>query len=52
MKVLLAEDSASDRLILARLVSRLGHTVIEAEDGTEAVDLFRETQPDLVLLDA
>ena len=52
MKVLLAEDSASDRLILARLVSRLGHAVIEAEDGTEAVDLFRETQPDLVLLDA
>ena len=51
MKVLLAEDSASDRLILARLVSRLGHAVIEAEDGTEAVDLFRETQPDLVLLD-
>ena len=51
MKVLLAEDSASDRLILARLVSRLGHTVIEAEDGTEAVELFRESQPDLVLLD-
>src|SRR5690554_3012230 len=52
LKVLLAEDSASDRLILARLVSRLGHNVIEAEDGTEAVELFRETQPDLVLLDA
>src|SRR5690606_39899012 len=28
------------------------YTVIEAEDGTEAVELFRESQPDLVLLDA
>lgn len=52
LKVLLAEDNASDRMILERLVSRLGHTVIEARDGTEAVELFRETQPDLVLLDA
>ncbi|MBN7769613.1 SpoIIE family protein phosphatase [Marinobacter daepoensis] len=52
MKVLIAEDSNSDRLILVRLINGLGHSVIEASDGTEAVNLFREAQPDLVLLDA
>jgi len=52
LRILIAEDSDSDRLILTRLVSRLGHQVIEATDGTEAVQRFREHNPDLVLLDA
>lgn len=52
LKILIAEDSDSDRLILARLVSRLGHRVSEATDGTQAVKKFRDERPDLVLLDA
>lgn len=52
MKVLIAEDSDSDRLILSALVRRLGHRVFEARDGIEAVALFVEIQPDIVLLDA
>lgn len=52
LRILIAEDSDSDRLILTRLVSRLGHQVIEATDGAEAVRRFREAKPDLVLLDA
>ncbi|PSF06185.1 fused response regulator/phosphatase [Marinobacter fuscus] len=52
LKVLIAEDSDSDRLILARLIQKLGHQVLEAVDGAEAVELFGLHQPDLVLLDA
>ncbi|WP_303289159.1 fused response regulator/phosphatase [Marinobacter sp. SS5-14b] len=52
MKVLIAEDSDSDRLILATLVRRLGHQVVEVSDGIEAVARFSEFQPDIVLLDA
>ncbi|WP_291828984.1 SpoIIE family protein phosphatase [Marinobacter sp.] len=52
MKVLIAEDSDSDRLILSALVRRLGHDVFEARDGIEAVALYAQLQPDIVLLDA
>jgi len=52
LKILIAEDSDSDRLILSALVRRLGHEVVEAADGIEAVTLFSAHQPDLVLLDA
>src|SRR5690554_3990616 len=52
LKVLIAEDSDSDRLILTTLVRRLGHQVFDASDGVEAVARFSELQPDIVLLDA
>lgn len=52
MKVLIAEDSDSDRLILGALLRKLDHEVLEAKDGTEAVALFTNTEPDIVLLDA
>ncbi|MFO8142394.1 MAG: response regulator [Marinobacter sp.] len=52
MKVLIAEDSDSDRLILSALVRKLGHEVFEASDGIEAVAMFVDVQPDIVLLDA
>ncbi|UJJ31003.1 fused response regulator/phosphatase [Halopseudomonas maritima] len=50
--VLVADDNPTDRLILGRLVERLGHQVCLAEDGAQAVALFDERRPDLVLLDA
>lgn len=50
--VLVADDNPTDRLILGRLVERLGHRVCLAEDGQQAVSLFVERQPDIVLLDA
>ena len=52
LRVLIAEDGAADRLLLAQIVRRQGHTVFTAQDGAEAVALFREQRPQLVLLDA
>ncbi|MBH84215.1 MAG: fused response regulator/phosphatase [Alteromonadaceae bacterium] len=51
LRIIIADDSHSDRLILQAMVRRLGHQVILAEDGYEAVELFREHHPQIVLLD-
>lgn len=52
LTVLVAEDGATDRLLLAQIVRRQGHQVFTAENGEEAVALFVERRPQLVLLDA
>ncbi|NNM52993.1 MAG: fused response regulator/phosphatase [Pseudomonadales bacterium] len=51
LSVLIADDNASDRMILRAIVRRLGHDVIEAEDGQQAVQLFASSRPDIVLMD-
>ncbi len=50
--VLVADDNDSDRLILSGILKRQGHDVLLAENGREAVDLFTEHRPHLILLDA
>ncbi|HGA2318452.1 TPA: SpoIIE family protein phosphatase [Pseudomonas putida] len=52
LTVLVAEDGAVDRLLLAQIVRRQGHQVFTAENGEQAVALFVEKRPQLVLLDA
>ncbi|MGQ5523727.1 PP2C family protein-serine/threonine phosphatase [Chitinimonas sp. PSY-7] len=51
MKVLLADDAEVVRLMVGRLVESLGHELILACDGLEAVERFAKTQPDMVLMD-
>ncbi len=51
MKILIAEDSATiRRLVAARLIAD-GYDVVEAADGEEAVELARREVPDLLILD-
>ncbi|MBC3774869.1 fused response regulator/phosphatase [Pseudomonas sp. SWRI99] len=52
LTILIAEDSAADRLLLSTIVRRQGHEVLTAADGAQAVAVFRQQQPDLVLMDA
>jgi DNA-binding response OmpR family regulator len=52
LKILIADDSNSDRLLLKTIVQNQGHTVIVAADGVEALDAFTREKPDIVLLDA
>jgi CheY-like chemotaxis protein len=52
LTVLIAEDSAADRLLLSTIVRRQGHAVLTASNGAEAVALFEQQRPQLVLMDA
>lgn len=51
-KILVVDDSASDRKILETLLKKQGHHVLSACDGVEAVACFSSFQPDLILMDA
>jgi len=50
-KVLIIEDDSEIREIERDYLVDAGFTVVEAEDGDEALPVFREENPDLVLLD-
>jgi CheY-like chemotaxis protein len=51
-KVLIVDDEAHVRKFVGLIVKRLGATsILEAENGEQAVELFEAEQPDLTLLD-
>ncbi|MFH7040887.1 adenylate/guanylate cyclase domain-containing protein [Paucibacter sp. JuS9] len=50
-QILLVEDNRVNRLLLARLVEQLGHSVNTAEDGLQALAALRGKRFDLLLLD-
>ena len=50
-KILVVEDLADIRKMMKIMVELYGYEVIEARDGTEAVEQAREHQPALVLMD-
>ncbi len=52
LTILVAEDSPVDRMLLSTIVSRQGHRVLTAANGLEAVALFEQERPQLVLMDA
>jgi signal transduction histidine kinase/ActR/RegA family two-component response regulator len=51
LRVLLAEDDATNRMVALRMLSRLGVTADVAEDGAQAVEAVRDNDYDLVLMD-
>ena len=51
VKILVADDSAFSRLNCIKALKPAGYDIVEAEDGTEAVELFQSSSPDAVLLD-
>ena len=51
LRVLIAEDNATNRRIIRTHLENWGHTVVAAADGTEAVALFGTESFDLVLMD-
>jgi len=50
-KVLLVEDEKQIRKLVARLLSRMGHEVIQASDGQEGLDAVGHEQPELIVSD-
>lgn len=51
-KILLAEDQADLRELLAHRLRSLGYEVTEAADGVEMLEEFAEWEPDLVIAGA
>lgn len=51
MRVLLVDDMAVNRKLLRWMLQEDEHETIEASNGEEAVALFEDEQPDMVLLD-
>ena len=51
MKILVVDDSPTIRAALRGLLERMGHTVVEANDGKEALQMYRQDRPGLVLID-
>lgn len=52
LKILVADDTDTDRLILESIVRKEGHNVVSACNGIEAIDVYAKERPDIVLLDA
>ncbi|MBN2508721.1 MAG: response regulator [Spirochaetales bacterium] len=50
-RVLLAEDDVHNQVLLSRILTKHGYTVIIAANGDEAIRLYREDQPSIVVMD-
>ncbi len=50
-RVLVVDDKSSNRLVLLNLLEPLGFVVNLAENGQEALDVAKQTRPDLILMD-
>jgi len=50
-KVLIAEDYADIRTMMRILVRTYGYEVIEARDGSEAIEKAKQHQPDFIFMD-
>ncbi len=51
MTILIVEDSEPMRQLLKKLLGDLAETIIECEDGAQALEAYRLCQPDWVLMD-
>ena len=51
LRVLLADDSLTNRMTIKAMLERHGHVVTEAEDGEQAVRLANSNEFDLILMD-
>ena len=48
--ILIAEDIESNFLLVKAILSKK-YNLVRAETGQEAIDMFKETNPDLILMD-
>lgn len=49
--ILVVDDSEQERIVLTRLLQQMGHTVVQASNGREALEHLTNADFDLVLLD-
>ncbi len=51
LRILLAEDNHVNQRLAVGLLEKYGHQVVVAENGQAAVELFRDSEFDLILMD-
>jgi CheY-like chemotaxis protein len=51
MKILYVEDNEDNIYVLKNRLTRVGHTVLIASDGAQAVTMAAAEQPNLILMD-
>jgi len=51
LRILLAEDNDVNRRLAQRLLEKLGHSVVTAQDGRQALEVLERDRVDLVLMD-
>ena len=51
LRILIADDNATNRVVASRVLERHGHTVVAVDDGHEAVMATQHDSFDLVLMD-
>ena len=49
--ILYVEDNVDNRTLVRRILTAEGYTLIEAVNATQALDIMKSTQPDLILMD-
>jgi twitching motility two-component system response regulator PilH len=50
-KVLVVDDSPTERHVLTEMLNKAGYSTIIAESGEQAIAVAREQLPDLILMD-
>ena len=50
-RILIVDDSPSQLMGMKRIVEKLGHEALSAEDGAQGVEVAKATVPDLILMD-
>ena len=50
-RILIVDDSPSQLLGIKRIVEKLGHETLTAEDGAQGVEVAKAELPDLILMD-
>jgi len=50
-KILVVDDSPTERHVLAELLTRAGYQVTTAENGEEGIEKAKSELPDLILMD-
>lgn len=51
LNILVVDDTETNLALISAFISRLGHATILARNGQEAIDLYRNSSPDMVLMD-
>ncbi len=51
LTILIADDDLPNRFLLQTILDKQGFNVLQADDGLQAVEVFKRERPDLVLMD-